>query len=68
MNVRFSAPTDGITAPQTSCGSITVTEESQNDPQPDPDPSPPDGLPIGDAALLGGAGLLALIVVALLVI
>jgi len=72
MNLRFSAPTDRIVAAQTSCGAVTVTEESSGSPSPDPspDPSPGDGGDIlpDDPVVLGGAGLLVALVVALLVI
>jgi hypothetical protein len=74
MNVRFDDPLSGtITASNTSCGTVTVTEDTTGGGGGGEDGSmaPPDTGGIGipdDPAVLGGLGLLALIVVALLVI
>ena len=80
MNVSFDDPfRDTITASNTSCGTITVTEDmgggggggnggGTGGGGGSPDPGMGDiGLP-DDPAVLGGLGLLVVIVVALLVI
>lgn len=73
MNVRFDDPLTGtVTASNTSCGTVTVTEDTTGGGGGgDGGTTPPDMGGIGipdDPAVLGGLGLLALIVVALLVI
>lgn len=76
MNVSFDDPfRDTITASNTSCGTVTVTEDTTGGAGGggggDGGMAPPDMGGIGipdDSAVLGGLGLLALIVVALLVI